>query len=49
MPAQQSQYLQSKGPFCQSCGMPLSKPEEFALGVDGFHINDYCAFCYRNG
>jgi hypothetical protein len=40
---------QDKGPFCQSCGMPLQKPEDFGSGADGFRINDYCRFCFQNG
>ncbi len=40
---------QPKGPFCQSCGMPLEKPEDFGTAADGFRINDYCHFCFQNG
>ena len=40
---------QSKGPFCQSCGMPLREPQDFGTAADGFRINDYCHFCFRNG
>lgn len=32
-----------KGPFCQSCGMPLSKD----TGNSG--NPDYCSKCYSNG
>jgi len=39
-----------KGPFCQSCGMPLSKD---ALGggtnADGCTNTEYCSHCYRSG
>ena len=38
-----------RGPFCQSCGMPLSKAEDFGTAAEGFRINDYCHFCYQNG
>ena len=38
-----------KGPFCQSCGMPLNKPEDFGTDEKGFYINDYCQDCYKNG
>jgi hypothetical protein len=38
-----------RGPFCQSCGMPMSRAEDFARGVDGYRINDYCTFCYDAG
>lgn len=40
---------QSKGAFCQSCGMPLEKPEDFGTDAHGFRINDYCHFCFGNG
>ncbi len=40
---------QPLGPFCQSCGMPLEKPEDFGTGADGFRINDYCRYCFRDG
>ena len=43
----QSQQL--KGPFCQSCGMPLQKPEDFGTAANGFRVNDYCHFCFQNG
>ena len=38
-----------KGPFCQSCAMPLRKPEDFGTGAEGFRINDYCVHCYSEG
>lgn len=38
-----------KGPFCQSCGMPLQRPEDFGTASDGFRINDYCRYCFTNG
>lgn len=37
------------GPFCQSCGMPLEKPEDFGTNSDGFRINDYCRHCFHAG
>jgi len=40
---------QPKGPFCQSCGMPLEKTEDFGTNADGFRINDYCRYCFQNG
>ena len=40
---------QPKGPFCQSCGMPLEKPDDFGTGANGFRINDYCHYCFQNG
>jgi hypothetical protein len=40
---------QPKGPFCQSCGMPLEKPDDFGTAADGFRINDYCHYCFEGG
>lgn len=37
------------GPFCQSCGMPLDKPEDFGTDVVGYRVNDYCHLCYAKG
>jgi len=34
---------------CQSCGMPLHKPDMYGTGADGSHIEEYCVYCYRNG
>lgn len=39
-----------KGPFCQSCGMPLSKDKGGgATEADGSHSPDFCSNCYRDG
>jgi len=38
-----------KGPFCQSCAMPLQKPSDFGTRADGVRVNDYCRYCYQNG
>lgn len=40
---------QLKGPFCQSCGMPMEKPEDFGTNADGFRNNDYCRYCLKEG
>ncbi|MFB3886461.1 MAG: zinc ribbon domain-containing protein [Thermodesulfobacteriota bacterium] len=40
---------QPRGPFCQSCGMPLERPEDFGTGASGFRIKDYCRYCFQNG
>ncbi|HEU5260476.1 MAG TPA: zinc ribbon domain-containing protein [Gemmatimonadales bacterium] len=42
-------HQQPTGPFCQSCGMPLGKPEDFGTDITGYRVNDYCHFCFRNG
>ena len=42
--------LGPKGPFCQSCGMPLSRdPLGGGTEADGARSNEYCSHCYRNG
>ena len=40
---------ESRGPFCQSCSMPLRQPEDFGTDANGYRINDYCHHCYRDG
>lgn len=37
------------GPFCQSCAMPLGKPEDFGTDTAGYRVNDYCHYCFANG
>ena len=38
-----------RGPFCQSCGMPMHQPADFGTTNDGIHVNDYCRFCWVDG
>ncbi|WP_305065382.1 zinc ribbon domain-containing protein [Methanococcoides sp.] len=35
--------------FCQSCGMPLEKDEDFGANADGTKSDEYCLYCYQNG
>ena len=35
--------------ICQSCSMPMSKPEEFGTESCGSASQDYCCYCYQNG
>jgi len=35
--------------FCQSCGMPMTAPEEFGTEKDGTASQDYCCYCYQQG
>jgi len=35
--------------FCQSCGMPLTKDEDFGTNADGTRNTDYCCHCFGNG
>lgn len=39
---------QPKGPFCQSCGMPMNKPEDFGTNADDSKNEEYCKFCYQD-
>jgi hypothetical protein len=41
--------MKSQGPFCQSCAMPMDKPEIFGTDVNGTKSIDYCTYCYQNG
>lgn len=42
--------LGPKGPFCQSCGMPLSRdPLKGGTERDGSRSAEYCSHCYRSG
>ncbi len=38
-----------KGPFCQSCGMPFTRLEDFGTTAEGFRQNDYCHYCFEDG
>ncbi len=39
-----------KGPYCQSCGMPLSKDKGGGgTNADGSKNAEYCSNCYRHG
>jgi len=35
-----------KGPVCQSCAMPMTKPDDFGTNGDGTKNGDYCSMCY---
>jgi radical SAM superfamily enzyme len=35
--------------FCQSCSMPLDKPELLGTEKDGTKSKEYCSYCYQNG
>lgn len=38
---------QHKEPLCQSCGMPLNKPDDFGTDTNGSKITNYCHFCFQ--
>ncbi len=40
---------QPQGPFCQSCGMPLQKEEDYGTNADGSKNGEYCLYCFQNG
>lgn len=35
--------------LCQSCSMPLERPEMFGTEKDGSLNKEYCIYCYKNG
>lgn len=35
--------------FCQSCGMPMEKTEDFGTNNDGGRNEEYCCYCYMEG
>ena len=35
--------------LCQSCAMPLTKPDDYGTNADGGANDDYCCHCYDNG
>ena len=35
--------------FCQSCGMPLEKEEDYGTNKDGGKNREYCVHCYESG
>ena len=38
-----------RGPFCQSCSMPLAKPDDFGTDSAGYRVNDFCRHCFADG
>ncbi|MFA5794075.1 MAG: zinc ribbon domain-containing protein [Candidatus Brocadiia bacterium] len=40
---------QPTGPVCQSCAMPMARPEDFGTNTDKTPCQDYCNLCYQNG
>ncbi|HLB71815.1 MAG TPA: zinc ribbon domain-containing protein [Candidatus Methanoperedens sp.] len=41
--------VQPQEPFCQSCGMPLDKQENFGSNSDGSQSKEFCRFCFQKG
>lgn len=36
-------------PVCQSCGMPLTSPEQYGKRTDGTPNPEYCLYCCPDG
>lgn len=37
------------GTICQSCSMPIDKPELAGTEKDGSPSKEYCTYCYQKG
>ena len=49
-PAKEKAFQSGQLPqFCQSCGMPLTRAEDFGTYADGSTNYDYCRHCYQDG
>ena len=35
--------------ICQSCGMPMTKPEDFGTNEDDSKNEEYCTYCFQKG
>lgn len=35
--------------ICQSCAMPLEKPEDYGTNADGSKSQEYCFHCFQAG
>jgi hypothetical protein len=38
-----------KDEMCQSCGMPLQKPEDYGTNNNGSKSKEYCFHCFQRG
>ena len=38
-----------QGQICQSCSMPMHKPQDFGTNQDGSRNEDYCCYCWQKG
>lgn len=41
--------MTTQTPICQSCSMPMQKPEDFGTNTDGSLNKDYCTHCFKFG
>ena len=37
------------GPICQSCAMPMNRPDDFGTDGTGHRVDDFCWYCYQSG
>ena len=37
------------GLICQSCSMPMQKPEDFGTNADKSRNTEYCRYCFQGG
>ena len=44
-----TQGQQSDIVWCQSCGMPMARGEDFGTEADGGKSAEYCVYCYQKG
>lgn len=42
-------FKMPKGPFCQSCGMPIDNEELTGSNSDGSSSSEYCKYCFQQG
>jgi hypothetical protein len=35
--------------ICQSCSMPMTKPEDFGTNTNQSKNEEYCTYCFQNG
>jgi len=48
-PGKETMMEMPKGPLCQSCGMPMEKPEQFGTEANKSPSPEYCTYCYQAG
>ena len=37
------------GLICQSCAMPMNRPDDFGTDATGHRVDDFCWYCYQSG
>ena len=41
--------MESQGPLCQSCAMPMTDRRLHGTNADGVASDEYCRYCFQNG